>query len=87
MTGFFLMATHKIFQVILKIWPKIFLFFFQPQIEFRTQTNIFRKIFFFLDTIKLVFIFFSLECFFKNVKIPISSVWSVNVCLDQCLIN
>ena len=45
MTGIFLMATQKIFQVTLKIWPKKFLFFFQPQIEFRTQTNIFRNFF------------------------------------------
>ena len=43
MTGIFLMATQKIFQAVLKIWPKNFLFFFQPQIDFRTQTNIFQK--------------------------------------------
>ena len=77
MTGIFLMATQKIFQVILKIWPKKFLFFFQPQIEFRAQTNIFRNFFCMqnlifcvhnvvLDTIKLAFIFFSLEFFFQK---------------------
>ena len=49
------MATQKIFQVILKIWPKNFLFFFQPQIEFRTQTNIFRKKIFCMQ--KLIFLF------------------------------
>ena len=78
MTGIFLMATQKIFEVILKIWPKKIFVFFQPQIEFRTQTNIFRKKFFcmqklkffvhsvVLDTIKLVFNFFSLKFFFQK---------------------
>ena len=57
-----------------------FCFFFQPQIDFRTQTNIFRKKNFcmqnlifcvhnvVLDTIKLTFIFFSLNFFFKNAE-------------------
>ena len=40
----FLMPTQNFFQVILKICTKIvFCFFFQPQIEFCTQTNIFRN--------------------------------------------
>ena len=100
MTGIFLMATQKIFQVILKIWPKnFFCFFFQPQIDFRTQTNFFRKKKFcmqnlivfvhnvVLDTIKLAFTFFSLNfSFSKTLKIPFSFVWGVNVRLDQCLI-
>ena len=80
MTGIFLMATQKKFQVILKIWPKNLFVFFQPQIDFRTQTNIFRKKKFcmqnlifcvhnvVLDTIKLAFIFFSLDFFFKNAE-------------------
>ena len=78
---------------------KFFCFFFQPQIDFRTQTNIFRKKNFcmqnlifcvhnvVLDTIKLAFIFFSLNFFSsKTLKIPLSFVWGVNVRFDQCLI-
>ena len=40
MTGIFLMATQKIFQVILKIWPKIFFGFFfnRKSIFVRKQT-------------------------------------------------
>ena len=39
MTGIFLMAAQKIFQVILKIWPKIFLVFFKRKsILLRKQT-------------------------------------------------
>ena len=41
MTSIFLMATTKIFRSIFEIVPKNFLFFFQPQIDFRIQTNIF----------------------------------------------
>ena len=78
--------------------PSLQGFHFQPQIEFRTQTNIVQKNVFcmqnlifcvhnvVLDTIKLAFIFFSLNFFFKTLRIPISFVWGVNVCLDQCLI-
>ena len=44
MTSIFLMATIKNFQSIFEIAPKFFLcFFFQPRIDFRTQTNIFEK--------------------------------------------
>ena len=78
MTGIFLMATQKIFQVILKIWPKkFFVFFFNRKSNFvRKQT--FFEIFFcmqnlifcvpyvVLDTIKLAFIFFSLKFFFQK---------------------
>ena len=65
------------FDRILKICPKIFLFFFQQQLEFCTQTNIFRKNFFcmqnlifcvhnvVLDTIILAFFLF-IQFFFKN---------------------
>ena len=80
MTGFFLMATQKFFQVILKVWPKNFLFFF-----FNRKSNFVRKQKFFekffcmqnliscvnnvvLDTIKLAFIFFSLTFFFQNAE-------------------
>ena len=79
MTGIFLMATKKNYSI-LKIWPKKMFVFFQPQIEFRTQTNIFRKKIFcmqkvifcvhnvVLDTIKLAFIFFHLNFFFKHAE-------------------
>ena len=40
MTSIFLMATTKVF---LKLPPKFFLWFFQTQIDFRTQANIFEK--------------------------------------------
>ena len=40
MTSIFLMATTKVF---LKLPPKNFLCFFQTQIDFRTQENIFEK--------------------------------------------
>ena len=82
MTGIFLMATQKIFQVILKIWPKKFFFCF---FFFIRKSNFVRKQTFFeiffcmqnlifcvhnvvLDTIKLAFIFFSLKFFFKNAE-------------------
>ena len=41
MTNIFLMATTKIFLYIWNCSQKFFVFFFQPQIDFRTQTNIF----------------------------------------------
>ena len=34
------MATTKVFLKIFEIDPKFFLFFFEPQIEFCTQSNI-----------------------------------------------
>ena len=82
-----LAAIQKVFQVILKICPKFFLFFFQPQIEFSTQTNIFRKKKFCMQN--LIFcvhngydnISFFLS---KALKIPISFVWRVYVRPDQC---
>ena len=44
MNSIFLMATTKIFVSIFEIAPKNFLcFFFQPQIDFHTQINIFEK--------------------------------------------
>ena len=43
MTSIFSMATTKIFQNKIEIAPKFFCFFFQPQIEFFTQTNTFQK--------------------------------------------
>ena len=44
MTSIFLMATTNIFLSIFEIALKIFFgFFFQPQNDFRTQTNIFLK--------------------------------------------
>ena len=94
MTGIFLMATQKIFQVILKIWPKnFFVFFLNRKSNFVRKHQIFRNFFCMqnlifcvhnvvLDTIKLAFIFFS-----KTLKIPISFVWGVIVSLDQCLIT
>ena len=95
MTGIFLMSTQKNFET----GPKFFLFFFQPKIEFRTQTNIFRKKIFCMQnlifcvhnvvlvTIILAFIFFWLNFFSsKTLKIHISFVWGVYICLDQCLI-
>ena len=98
MIGIFLMATQKIFQVILKIWPKIF-FFFNGKSNFVRKQTFFENFFCMrnlifcvhnvvLDAIKLAFIFFSPNFFFsKTVKIPISFAWSINICLDQCLIN
>ena len=80
MTGIFLMATQKIFQVILKIWPKIFFVFFNGKSIFVRKQTFFEKknccmqnlIFcvhnVVLDTIKLAFIFFSLNFFFKNAE-------------------
>ena len=81
-------------------WPQQkFLFLFQAQIEFCTQTNIFRKKIFcmpnlsfrahnvVLDTIILAFFLFTSICFSKTLKIFISFEWRVYVCLDQCLIN
>ena len=78
MTGIFLMATQKNFQLTLKIWPKkFFVFFFNRKLNFvRKQT--FFEIFFcmqnlifcvhnvVLDTIKLAFIFFSLKFSFQK---------------------
>ena len=94
MTGIFLMATQKIFKVNLKIWPKNFFVFFSntnrisyankhfSKISFCMQNLIFCVHNVVLDTIKLAFIFFSLKFIFsKTLKIPISFVWSVNVCL------
>ena len=44
MTSIFLMATTKIFQNICEISHKnFFCVIFQPQIDFRTQTNTFKK--------------------------------------------
>ena len=100
MTGIFLTATQKIFEVILKIWPKKFFVFFSTANRISYAKKHFSKFFFcmqnlifcvhnvVLDTIKLAFIFFSLNFFFsKTLKIPISFVWGVNVSLDQCLIT
>ena len=96
MTGIFLMATQKFFQVILKICTKI-LFFFStanrilyankhfPKKSFCKQNFIFWVHNVVLDTIMLAF-FFSIKIFSKTLKIPISFVWRVYVCLDQCLI-
>ena len=43
MTGIFLMATQKNFLSNFENLAQKFFVFFQPQIEFRTQTNNFRK--------------------------------------------
>ena len=78
MTGIFLMATQKIFQVILKIWPKNFFVFFSTANRFSYANKHFSKKKFcmqnlifcvhnvVLDTIKLAFIFFSLNFFFQK---------------------
>ena len=82
MTSIFLMATTKIFLSIFEIAPKnFFVFFFQPQNDFRTPTNIFLKkknfackILFFcvynvvLDILILNFFPFLLIKFFKNAQ-------------------
>ena len=49
MTGIFLMATQKIFQVILKVWPKNFFgFFFNRKSNFVRKQTFFEN--FFLHT-------------------------------------
>ena len=58
------MATQKIFQAILKICPKSFLFFFQPQIDFILEQTFSEKLV--LDTIILANFFFSLKIFFQK---------------------
>ena len=63
---------------------KLFCFFFQPKIEFDTQTNIFLKLFFLQGYDNVGFFPFHLNFFSKRLKI--SFVWRVYVCLDQCLI-
>ena len=77
MTGIFLMATQKLFQVILKFWPKNFCFFFNRKSNFVRKQTFFEFFFYMqnlifcvhnvvLDTIKLAFIFFSLNFFFQK---------------------
>ena len=78
MTGIFLMATQKKFQVILKIWPKKFFVFFSTanrisyaNKHFSKKNFCMQKLIFcvhnvVLDTIKLAFIFFSLKFFFQK---------------------
>ena len=80
MTGIFLMATQKTFQVVIKIWPKNFFVFFSTANRISNANKHFSKTFFcmqnlifyvhnvVLDTIKLAFIFFSLKFFFKNAE-------------------
>ena len=91
-------ATQKVFLVILKICPKNFFVFFSTANRVFYANKRFPKKNFLhakfnfcvhnvvLDTIILAF-FFSLHIVFsKTLKVPISFVWRVYVCLDQSLI-
>ena len=74
------MYDTKIFCKFENLPQKFFSFFFQEQIEFCTQTKVFRKFFFcmqnlvfcvhnvVLDTIVLAFFLFTFVCFFKNAE-------------------
>ena len=95
MASIFFMATTKNFPNNIEIAPKFFLFFLTANTILYSNKyfpEIFMQILIFclhnivLDTQKLFFFTVSLDNFFKQAKTPISFVWHVFICHDQCLI-
>ena len=81
--SFILMATRKIFEIILKLHQKI-VKFFQKRIFLQANFFVHHVV---VDTQKLIFFPFLRITIFKQAKkFFIFSVWNVYICLDQCLI-